>query len=92
MKILLAVTLLTAAVATPALAQTTVRTQDQWRGPNAYGQDYSAGRNYSAYAYVNGQRRLDNRNDVYDISGHYLGSDPDSSVRDQLARDPRQGG
>ncbi len=85
MKILLAVTLLTAAVATPALAQTTLRTQDQWRGPYAYGQ------NYSAYAYVNGQRRLDNRDDVYDISGHYLGSDPDSSVRSQLAHDPRQG-
>ncbi len=31
MKILLAVTLLTAAVVTPALAQTTVRTQDQRR-------------------------------------------------------------
>jgi hypothetical protein len=28
---------------------------------------------------------------VYDINGHRIGSDPDATVRDQLARDPSQG-
>jgi len=28
---------------------------------------------------------------VYDVRGRYIGSDPDPRVRDQLARDPRQG-
>jgi hypothetical protein len=83
--LLLAATMLTAAVATPALAQT--RSNNQWYGPNAYGQDYSA------YGYVNGQRRAINRQtgNVYDTRGHYVGSDPDPTVRDQLARDPSQG-
>ena len=26
--------------------------------------------------------------DVYDTSGHYIGSDPDPFIRSQLARDP----
>jgi hypothetical protein len=26
--------------------------------------------------------------DVYDVRGHYLGSDPDAAVRAQIARDP----
>jgi hypothetical protein len=29
--------------------------------------------------------------DVYDITGRYIGSDPDSFIRSQLARDPRPG-
>jgi hypothetical protein len=29
---------------------------------------------------------------VYDIRGQYVGSDPDPRVRNQLARDPSQGG
>ena len=29
---------------------------------------------------------------VYDIRGRYVGSDPDPRVRNQLARDPTQGG
>jgi hypothetical protein len=32
-----------------------------------------------------------NTNDVYDVRGQYVGSDPDPTVRDQLARDPSQG-
>jgi hypothetical protein len=29
--------------------------------------------------------------DVYDIRGHYVGSDPDPTVRSQLSHDPGQG-
>lgn len=29
---------------------------------------------------------------VYDVRGRYIGSDPDPRVRNQLARDPSQGG
>jgi hypothetical protein len=29
---------------------------------------------------------------VYDVRGRYIGSDPDPRVRDQLRRDPTQGG
>ena len=28
---------------------------------------------------------------VYNTRGHYVGSDPDPFIRDQLARDPRAG-
>src|SRR5262245_29053694 len=81
MKTLLAAAALAAVVASPALAQTTA-TQRQFRGPNA-----------DAYVYSNGYRDVQRRsanpsNDVYDISGRYIGSDPDPTVRDQLARDP----
>jgi hypothetical protein len=27
----------------------------------------------------------------YDVRGIYIGSDPDGTIRDQLARDPSQG-
>ena len=27
-------------------------------------------------------------NDVYNVRGHYVGSDPDAAVRAQIARDP----
>jgi hypothetical protein len=30
--------------------------------------------------------------DVYDDRGHYVGTDPDPFIRDQLARDPCPGG
>jgi hypothetical protein len=79
---LLAATVLAAAVTTPALAQT--RSQDQWRGPFMFERDNSG------YAYS--QRRPMNRSyNVYDERGHYIGTDPDPSVRDQLRRDPTQG-
>jgi len=82
--LLLAATMLTAAVATPALAQT--RAQNQWNGPNAYGQE-------SSYGSVAVQRRpaVRSNGNVYDTRGQYVGTDPDPTVRDQLARDPSQG-
>ena len=80
---ILAATMLAAAVSTPALAQT--RAQD-WRGPLGYE------RGYSGYAYSYGQRRFMNRPyNVYGPRGEFLGRDPDPAVRDQLRRDPSQG-
>jgi hypothetical protein len=43
-----------------------------------------------AMAPSNQARRSSNRGfDVYDISGRYIGSDPDPFIRSQLLRDPR---
>jgi len=41
----------------------------------------------------NGYRSNNQRRsyDVYDIRGHYIGSDPDPTVRSQLSHDPGQG-
>jgi hypothetical protein len=46
-----------------------------------------------AAAYPNVRTRHANQgsNDVYDVRGRYVGSDPDATVRNQLARDPSQG-
>lgn len=93
---LLATAALAAALASPALAQTT-RMQSQAR--NAYAATDGApfvapyaAPNASAFASANAQRRSINPStDVYDTSGRYVGSDPDPSVRDQLARDPTGG-
>ena len=42
---------------------------------------------------VQQQRRSANRaNDVYDVRGQYVGSDPDPTIRAQLANDPTQAG
>lgn len=49
----------------------------QFRGSNGY-------RN-------NIQQRSQRSYDVYDIRGHYIGSDPDPTVRSQLSHDPSQG-
>jgi len=77
MKTLLATVALAAAVASPALAQTRVTVPYQYDG--AYG-----------YAYVYPPDRhawsSNPANDVYDIRGRYVGSDPDPFIRDQLAR------
>jgi len=37
------------------------------------------------------QQRSQRSYDVYDIRGHYIGSDPDPTVRSQLSHDPSQG-
>jgi len=79
---LLAATMLAAAVTTPALAQT--RSQDQWRGPFTFERDYSG--------YTYSQRRSMNRSyNMYNPRGYHRGTDPDPTVRDQLRRDPTQG-
>jgi hypothetical protein len=60
---------------------------------------YAAYGPYGAYAQVPTPniydvygRRAPYPYSVYDIRGEYVGSDPDPRVRDQLARDPTQGG
>jgi hypothetical protein len=80
MKLLTTVALV-AVVATPALAQTRDRAPHRTRTAvtqQTYTQDQQ-------------QRRSVNPSyDVYDIHGQYVGSDPDPTIRNQLANDPSQ--
>jgi Ni/Co efflux regulator RcnB len=74
---------LVALIAAPALAQTKDRTSQRTRAeaPQAYTTQQQQ------------QRRSDNRSqDVYDIRGQRVGSDPDATVRAQMANDPTQAG
>jgi hypothetical protein len=71
------------ALASPAFAKTTHHaSRHEARPTDAY-----------AAAYPDARKQRPNRgsNDVYDVRGHYIGTDPDATVRDQLARDPSQG-
>jgi hypothetical protein len=75
------------ALSSPALAKTTHKTthhapRHEVRAVDAY-----------AATYPNVRTRHANQgsNDVYDVRGRYIGSDPDATVRNQLARDPSQG-
>jgi Ni/Co efflux regulator RcnB len=81
MKKLFTTVALVAVVATPALAQT--RDQAPHRARPAVTQQ--------TYTTQDQQRRSANpSNDVYDIHGQYVGSDPDPTIRSQLANDPSQ--
>ena len=83
MKKLLTTVALVAVVATPALAQTRDRTPHRTRT--------TVTQPYTAPATDQQQRRSANpANDVYDIHGQYVGSDPDPTIRSQLANDPTQ--
>ena len=79
-----------AIMASPVLAQS--GTHRQPRDPFAAGNPYGA---YAAAPYDNyrpAQRPLARGSySVYNIRGHRVGSDPDATVRDQLAHDPSQG-
>jgi hypothetical protein len=82
---LLASVALAAAIASPALAQTA--NGGQSRFSSAYVSPYA-----NSYGYQEGRMRSNNPgHDVYSTTGHYLGSDPDPTVRNQLARDPNGG-
>jgi Flp pilus assembly protein TadD len=73
---------LVALVATPALAQTKDRASQRTRAEAP-----------QAYTTQQQQRRATNRaDDVHDIRGQYVGSDPDPTVRAQLSNDPTQAG
>ena len=77
---LLTTVALVAVVATPALAQTRDRTPHRTRTvatQQTYPQDQQ-------------RRSVNPTNDVYDIHGGYVGSDPDPTIRNQLANDPSQ--
>jgi Ni/Co efflux regulator RcnB len=85
MKKLLTTVALVALVATPALAQTREQTRD--RAPTRTRVTVTQ----PATAEQDRQRRSANpSNDVYDIHGQYVGSDPDPTIRSQLANDPSQ--
>src|SRR5262245_9305116 len=82
MKKLLTTVALVVLVATPALAQTRDREPHRNRAQ-------------ASQAYVTQQQHQQRRsanpaNDVYDIHGNYVGSDPDPTIRHQLANDPTQ--
>ena len=82
-KLLLASVAVAATLASPAFAQTANR-----HDRNAYGAYAAQGYTTDSYAQV----RVGSRSGaVYDTRGRYIGSDPDASVRDQLAHDPSQG-
>jgi Ni/Co efflux regulator RcnB len=82
MKKLFTTVALVALVATPVLAQTRDRAPHRARvtAPQAYvTQDQQQ------------QRHSTNTtNDVYSVQGWYIGSDPDPTIRSQLANDPTQ--
>ena len=84
MKMLLATVALATLLASPALSQTS----SQYRAYGLYRAPPPA--TYNSYAF--GRRPLIQGWTVYDISGRYVGRDPDPHVRSQLARDPTQGG
>jgi len=84
MKMLLATVALATLLASPALSQTA----SQYRAYGLYRAPPPA--TYNSYAY--GRRPLIQGWTVYDITGRYVGRDPDPNVRSQLARDPTQGG
>jgi hypothetical protein len=78
MKVLIAAVALAAVVATPVLAQTAVRRAPAQQSVPPYDQSY--GQNDVRPHSVNPAY------DAYD-GGHYVGSDPDPNVRQQLRRD-----
>jgi hypothetical protein len=82
MKIVIATLTFAALLTSPALAQ---YQYDAWRSPyyRAYAQQFGP---YAAYSRYNGARG--SSYSVYDMRGHYVGSDPDPRIRSQLAHDP----
>jgi hypothetical protein len=74
----------TAALATPTFAQT--RYQVQPRKP-----DIDIG-SYGSFGTIGPRNVHRSPYSVYSIRGNYIGADPDPRVRDQLRRDPTQGG
>jgi Ni/Co efflux regulator RcnB len=77
---LLTTVALVAVVATPALAQT--RDREPHRARTTVTQQ--------TYTQDQQRRSVNPSNDVYDIHGQYVGSDPDPTIRSQLANDPSQ--
>src|SRR5882672_11341393 len=80
--ILAAATLVAVAASSPALAKTAHHrthhvSHNEVRPVDAYA---------AAYPDVRTRRANHGSNDVYDVRGRYIGSDPDATVRDQLAR------
>ena len=89
MKMRITIVALAAVLATPALAQT-VQQQPRPYDPSAYTRDLNGnpGGNESR---ARVRTSPGSHNDVYDVRGRYVGSDPDPVVRGQLRQDPTQG-
>ena len=82
MKTLLATAALVTLIASPVLAEPSARHANARASYNQTTQAPQFGRT------ENGQRHSANRaNDVYDSAGHYVGSDPDPRIRQDLMRD-----
>jgi hypothetical protein len=85
MKMLLAMGAFVALLASDALAQS------RWRGAyRPYSLSWGPGQAY-ALAPFYGRRSLNRTRNVYDISGFFIGRDPDPGVRAQLSHDPESG-
>ena len=85
MKMLLAMAGLLILLASDALAQS------RWRGAHrSYGLWWGPGQAY-ALTPSYGRRSLYRTRNVYDISGFFIGRDPDADVRAQLSHDPESG-
>jgi Ni/Co efflux regulator RcnB len=83
MKTLFTTVALVALVATPVLAQTKDRPQQRVRA--------EAPQTHTMQVQQQQQRQSANRgNDVYDVRGHVVGTDPDPTIRAQIASDPSQ--
>jgi len=80
MKTLFATVALFALVTTPVLAQTKDRASQRTRA--------EASQPYATQ--VQQQRAANRANDVYDIRGQRVGTDPDATIRAQMANDPTQ--
>jgi hypothetical protein len=89
--ILAAATLVAVAVSSPALAKTTHKTIHKTKHQVSHNEVRPVDAYAAAYPNVRTRRAKHGSNDVYDVRGHYIGSDPDATIRDQLARDPSQG-
>ena len=89
MRTLIATLAVTAALATPTLAQT--RSQVRPYDPSVYGRDLNGYSSYGTYTRLRDGRMINRNGDVYDQRGNYVGSDPDPTVRNQLRHDPAQG-
>jgi Ni/Co efflux regulator RcnB len=83
MKNLFTTVALVALVATPVLAQTKDRAQQRTRAETSQTQTTQAQQQ---------RRSVDRSQEVYDIRGQYVGSDPDPTIRAQIAKDPNQTG
>jgi Ni/Co efflux regulator RcnB len=80
MKTLFTTVALVALITTPVLAQTKDRAQQRVRAETPQTHTMQ----------LQQQRRSVNRNDVYDVRGQYVGTDPDPTIRAQMANDPTQ--
>ena len=81
-RALIAALVVTAALATPSFAQTRYQVPPHKPDLGSYG----------SYGTLGPRTIHRSPYSVYSIRGNYIGADPDPRVRDQLRRDPTQGG